>query len=167
MTATPRLSIAIAQIDATRRYTHLVLGHVPHDRWFEMPAGAVSHVGWQVGHIAVSQAGHALRTVCGLATADLVPTEYGGLFGKGSIPRPDASLYPGPAELMQVLDTIHDRVLAELPRLAEAVMDEPASHATGLIHDKFDLLMWVARHEMLHVGQIGLIRRLMGLPPYR
>lgn len=162
-----RLMIAVDQIDAARRYTRLVLAHTPTQRWLDAPAGESSNVAWQVGHMAWAQAGLALGKVCNRSATDIVPGVYGELFGKGSKPRADAADYPAPAELIGVMKTVHERVMAELPKLAEGAMDEPATHATGLIHDKFGLLMWVARHEMLHVGQIGLIRRCLGLAPYR
>lgn len=162
-----RLAIAIEQLDATRRYTRMVLSHTPHERWFEMPAGCPSHVAWQVGHLGLAMAQHAWRTVCGRELGEVLPAEHAAWFGKGSAAVPDAAMYPTPGELTERMELIYDESVAALGELDESVMTEPATHATGLIRTKFDLVMYNARHEMLHVGQIGLIRRLLGLPPYR
>ncbi len=162
-----RLAIALDQIDVTRKYTRMVLAHVPHERWYEIPAGCPSHVAWQVGHIAYAMTMHAWRTVGGQAVEAVLPARYVTDFGKGSAAVTDASRYPSPDELTAKYEEVIDRSLAVLATLDEAALAEPATHATGLVATKFDLLMYAARHEMLHVGQIGLIRRLLGLAPYR
>ncbi|QJW99503.1 DinB family protein [Frigoriglobus tundricola] len=50
-----RLSEALDQIDFARRYTLERVDTVPLDDWFTIPAGGVSHVAWQVGHLAATQ----------------------------------------------------------------------------------------------------------------
>jgi uncharacterized damage-inducible protein DinB len=37
------------------------------------------------------------------------------------------------------------------------------SHA--LVRTKYQALAWCAQHEVVHAGQIGLLRRLLGHPP--
>ena len=50
-----RLSEALEQIDFVRRYTLVRLDSVPPADWFTIPPGGVSHIAWQVGHIAASE----------------------------------------------------------------------------------------------------------------
>ena len=50
-----RLQLAIEQIVFARNYTLGLLDLTKTDDWFRMPQGAVSHVAWQVGHIAYSE----------------------------------------------------------------------------------------------------------------
>ena len=50
-----RLQLAIEQIVFARNYTIGLLNQTPTDEWFRVPAGGVSHVAWQVGHIAFSE----------------------------------------------------------------------------------------------------------------
>ena len=45
------LEIAIKQIESARAYTLELLKDVDDKDWFRIPSGAVSHVGWQVGHL--------------------------------------------------------------------------------------------------------------------
>ena len=42
------------QIERTRVATHQMIERVPHEFWFEMPSG-ITHVAWNVGHIAVAE----------------------------------------------------------------------------------------------------------------
>ena len=162
-----RIGLLLDQMDATRRYTHLVLDHVPGERWYDMPADVGSHVAWQVGHITWAQAKLLVSGVCGRERCDVLPEAYGGWFGKGTSPAAREPAHPTPEALRTTLDAVQACAAEALAGLDDAVLDEPATHATGLIHDKWGLAMWSVRHEMLHIGQVGLIRRALGMEPYR
>ena len=41
----------------------------------------------------------------------------------------------------------------------------PCRTRTRFTTTKLRALLWCARHEMLHAGQIGLLRRHLGYPP--
>jgi hypothetical protein len=72
--------------------------------------------------------------------------------------------YPS-AEIRSVLDKVHEQVLRELPGLDEASLDQPVPHPHPFAKTKLLALLWCAHHEMLHAGQIGLLRRHLGYPP--
>ncbi len=82
-----------------------------------------------------------------------------------SRPTPDASKYPAQDEIRAVLDTVHEQVLWELPKLAEAELDLPVLQPHPIAKAKLSALLWCANHEMLHAGQIGLLRRHLGYSP--
>jgi uncharacterized damage-inducible protein DinB len=97
----------------------------------------------------------------------ILPASFLALFGKGSIPEADAAKYPAPPAIRQALDAVHRRTLEELPALAESVLDEPADPPHAMFRTKGGGLEFAAYHEMLHAGQIALLRRLFGHPPLR
>ena len=165
---TPK-QLAIRQFIAGRHYTKLVLEHTPFDLWFQFPAGVTTHVAWQVGHITWATSLHVFRTIGEREDFDdgVLDARWGKLFGKGSEASDDASLYPAPAELTRVLDEQYTMCLAFLEEQADSFFDQPSGHSTGMIETKLDLLLYLSRHELLHVGQIGLIRRVLGQTPYR
>ena len=160
-----RLQLAIEQIVFARNYTIELLDQTPADDWFRLPAGGVSHVAWQVGHIAFSEYRLALWRIRGerLDDAALFSPDFKRLFGADSVPQSD-STYP-PAELRAVLDRVHEQVLRELPGLDEAELDQAVPHPHPFATTKLRALLWCAHHEMLHAGQIGLLRRHLGYPP--
>ena len=162
-----RLEILIGQYERMRRYTLMVLDHTDRARWFEFTPGCPTHVGWQVGHMSWQQGIHALRTVGGQATIEPMPESWHGLFGKGSVAVADAKVYPSPEEMMATFTATYERTMQVLGKLPDAVLDEPASHPTGLVRHKLDLLYFLMRAESIHTGQIGLMRRLFGAGPYR
>jgi hypothetical protein len=65
-----RLQLAIEQIAFARSYTIGLLDQTPTADWFRQPPGGVSHVGWQVGHIAFSEYRLALWRIRGAQPKD-------------------------------------------------------------------------------------------------
>jgi hypothetical protein len=156
-----RLQLAIEQIVFARNYTIGLIDQTPTTEWFRQPPGVVSHVGWQVGHIAFSEYRQALWRIRGERPGDdaLFSPEFKRLFGADSVPQAD-STYP-PGELRAVLD----RVLLDLPGLDKGELDQPVPHPHPFATTKLKALLWCAQHEMLHGGQIGLLRRHLVYPP--
>jgi hypothetical protein len=162
-----RLDVALEQIVTVREYTTRLLDGFRPEDWFHLPPGGVTHVAWQVGHLSFAQFRMALLRLRGSRPDDakVYPTEFDKLFGRMSVPDADASKYPGMAEIRRVFDRVHRRVLEEVPKLPEAELDAPVSPPHPIAKTKFWSLLWCAQHEMVHAGQIGLIRRQLGYDP--
>src|SRR5438067_590093 len=116
-----RLQLAIEQIVFARNYTLGLLEHTPADEWFRLPPGGVSHVGWQVGHLAYAEYRLALWRIRGAQPpdTDLISPEFVRLVGADSVPVADPASYPAPADVRAVFDRVHEQVLRELPGLSE------------------------------------------------
>ena len=162
-----RLQLATEQIVFARNYTIELLDQTPVAEWFRQPPAGVSHVGWQVGHLACAEYRMALWRIRGTQPQDceLISEAHRGLFGYESVPDPDPDKYPSPADLRAVFDRVHEQVLRELPALHDAELDQPVPHPHPFAKTKLLALLWCAHHEMLHAGQIGLLRRLLGYAP--
>lgn len=163
------MSQVFALLDAIREarvYTRALLDATSSDEWFLMPGG-VSHVCWQVGHLAMAEYRLCLERIRGRLPEDedLIDAHFLRRFGRGSIPAPNPANLPPPKEVREVFDRVHDRVLAELHELDEAELDRPPREAHRLCETKGQLLGWCSRHEMFHAGQLALLRRLIGKPP--
>jgi hypothetical protein len=161
-----RLSEALEQIDFTHRYNRERLASVPLSEWFTVPPGGVSHVAWQVGHVAMAKYRLCLGRLRPRTAADesLMPESFIKLFGAGSTPGP-ASDSPPAAEILATLDRLHARIMEELPGYPDADLDlEPLiSHA--LFNTRIAGLRYAPLHEMIHCGQIAMIRRTLGHKP--
>jgi DinB superfamily len=160
-----RLQLAIDQIVFARNYTIELLEQTKTEDWFRQPPGGVSHVGWQVGHLAFAEYRLALWRIRGQQPQDeaLFSPEFMRLFGPNSVPEAE-SAYP-PSELRATLDRVHEQALRELQGLDEAELDQPVPHPHPFAKTKLQALLWCAHHEMLHAGQIGLLRRHLGYSP--
>ncbi|MFO1020624.1 MAG: DinB family protein [Planctomycetales bacterium] len=162
-----RVDLALQHIIFCRDYSRRLIDSIPEADWYVMPPGCATHIGWQVGHITMAQFRLALLRTRGPQPGDeaIVPPEYITLFGKDSIPQVDSSLYPSPSEIRQVYDRVHQHVLREVPNFPDADWDLPPYGEHPLAKTRGECLMWTGRHEMLHAGQIGLLRRLFGMAP--
>lgn len=161
----PRIPAVIENIRFAREYTLRLLHAVPAAEWFVMPPAGVSHIGWQVGHIAMAQFRLVLERVRGPRPDDteLLPPLFLELFGRGSIPDPNVA-YPSVEVIRAVFDRVHSRVLADLPTIPDGQLDLKPLTPHPLCQTRLQCLNWCSHHEALHAGQIGLIRRQLGHP---
>jgi hypothetical protein len=162
-----RLQLAIEQIAFARNYTIGLLEQTKAEDWFRQPSGGVSHIAWQVGHLAYAEYRLAMLRIRGPQPQDagLIPDEFVRLCGAESIPNPDPTKNPSQTEIRAVFDRVHEQVLRELPGLDESELDKPVLMPHPLAKTKLWALLWCAQHEAVHAGQIGLLRRHLGYPP--
>lgn len=159
-----RLELVAKRLEFARGYTKSLLADLKPEEWFWMPPGKETHIAWQVGHLAMAQYGLVLFRQRGRAEVDseLMTSSFRKQFSKGSVPQPDPTQNPSIEEILSVLDKVFAQSLKELPTFSEASLDEPVDPPHAAYATKFGSLMFAADHEMLHAGQIGLLRRLMG-----
>jgi hypothetical protein len=164
-----RLDLVVDQIRTSRLYTRSLIDGLEADQWFRQPSEGVTHIAWQVGHLAVAEYYLALDRIRGRKEDDaaLMPDEFLKQFGKGSVPDADPGKYPSPEEILGVFGRVHKQVIKELKELPDAVLDEPTDKPHPMFSTKFGALAFCSQHEMLHAGQIGLLRRLLGNAPLR
>jgi hypothetical protein len=162
-----RLREALYQIDFTRRYTAERIDTVPLAEWFTIPAGGVSHVAWQVGHLALTEYRICLARLRPRTPADeaLLPVDaYMKLFGAGTNPGP-ASDYPPAAEIRAAFDRVHARVMDELASYPDVDLDLEPLIPHPLYKTRIASLRYAPLHEMIHCGQIAMLRRMLGHKP--
>jgi hypothetical protein len=160
-----RLREALDQIDFTRRYL-LERLDTPLSQWFTLPPGGVSHVAWQVGHIAIAEYRLCLARLRPRTTDDerLMPDAFYKLFVQGSTAGP-ASEYPPAEEIRRVFEAVHARVMEELPSYPDADLDREPLIPHALFNTRIAGLRYAPLHEMIHCGQIAMIRRMLGMKP--
>ncbi|HCD02801.1 MAG TPA: DinB family protein, partial [Planctomycetaceae bacterium] len=86
-----RISELVDRIQGVRDYTVSLVDAVPESEWFRQPAEGVTHVAWQVGHLAMAQYRLALDRVRGVQPGDedLISEQVLSIYGKDSVPDPD------------------------------------------------------------------------------
>jgi hypothetical protein len=164
-----RLEIACKQIREAREYTLTLLDGLSDGDWFRQPAEVTTHIAWQIGHLAMAEYGLCLFRIRGRRPEDLdlMTGKFRKQFSRGSTPNSDASVYPSPAEIRAVFDRVHGQAMMELADCSEQNLDEPIEEPYAVYNTKLGALFFCAHHEMLHAGQIGLLRRLLGKSPVR
>jgi hypothetical protein len=160
---------ALAQIAFARGYTQSILAEIDEGQWFAMPPSCPTHVAWQVGHLAMAEYGLCLFRQRGRQEVDLslMSSSFRKLFSRGSVPVADASSYPPPAEIRATLDRVHAQVLIEAPAFTAEQLAQPVESPYAVEATRLGCLLFCSHHEMLHAGQLGLLRRLLGQAPIR
>jgi len=164
-----RLELAIRQIEAARQYTLTLLDGLRDEDWFVPAPSGITHIAWQVGHLAMAEYGLCLFRRRGRRPEDLelMSGKFRKRFRRGSTPVSEPSAYPAPNEIRAVLDRVHRQAMAELAACCEEDLNEKIEEPYAVYDTKLGALLFCAHHEMLHAGQIGLVRRLIGKAPVR
>ena len=162
-----RLVQAVDQIVQARKYTLWLLENIDPKDWFRPAPANLTHIAWQVGHLAMAEYRLALDRMRGIKPEDaqIISAAFLKQFGKDSVPDMTPAKYPGVEEIKTVLNRVHQQTLHEMKTLPEQELDAPPLKPHPLFTTKLGSLFWCARHEMLHAGQIGLLRRLLGYKP--
>jgi uncharacterized damage-inducible protein DinB len=165
----PRLQDAVRQIEFARGYTKVSLEGLTDDDWYWSPQEMTTHIAWQVGHLAMAQYGLTLFMQRGRAEIDseLMSGKFRKRFMKGTMPTRNREDYPEVAEILQVLDRVHDQMRTEIANFDGDHLDQPASAPHAAYATNLGSLLFASKHEMMHAGQIGMLRRLMGKEPMR
>ena len=159
----------LGQIHFARNYTLELLDTIPDERWFEIPSGLPTNVAWQVGHITVSQYGLLMFRVRGREPDDLelIPGKFRKAYSRQSLPSGDPAKQPSPAQLRDRMSEVFDRSGEVLSQIEPEVLLEPVDMPYAAYPIKLGAIMFAPMHEQIHAGQIGLVRRAMGLEPVR
>ena len=163
------LEIATGQIKFARQYLLTLLDGVRDDEWFQMPEGSPTHLAWQIGHVGMAEYGLCLFRQRGRKTEDLelMPSKFRKQFSRGSVPDPETANHQSPAELLATMERIHQQCLTELPTYSPELLNESVDMPYAVYPTKLGALLFASHHEMIHAGQIGVLRRLLGKSPVR
>src|SRR5882724_5975971 len=108
-----RVMTAIERIRGARENTLRLISDFAADEWYWHPSEFVTHLAWQIGHLAFAQYCHCFWWIRGRRPEDnlLIPDWFLEQFEMGSVPVADASAYPPIDELRRVLDAVFERAM--------------------------------------------------------
>ena len=168
-TAASILRGTIEQIRFARQYTLELLEATPQEVWFDVPAGLPTNVAWQVGHLTVRQYGLLMFRMRGRRPEDLnlIPGKFRKAYSRKSVPNSDRAVQSSADELQDRLNRIHELAIAEVELIEPSVLLKPVDMPYAAYPIKLGAIMFCPMHEQIHAGQIGLLRRALGLAPVR
>jgi hypothetical protein len=163
------LTIAIQQIQFARDYTLRLLAETDEADWYRLPPGCPTHLAWQVGHLAMAEYGLCLFRQRGRQEIDreIMPSDFRKSFSRSSQPKSDPAEFMPAVDIRTIFDRVHAQVLQEAPSFTADQLKEPVDAPYAVEATKLGCLYFCSHHEMLHAGQIGLVRRLLGKEPVR
>ncbi|MEM9186178.1 MAG: DinB family protein [Planctomycetota bacterium] len=166
------LEHAIERMRLARGLTTSFLEDLEPDQWFWQPAEGMNHIAWHVGHLAFAQYFLCMKRVRDRIESDeqLITTKFLKRYKRESKPEPlapDSHTDPGETvrELRRVFDSVFEKSIAVLAEHDDASLDAPTWPPHPVFDTKLGAVNWCPQHEMMHAGQIVLLRRLQGKAP--
>lgn len=161
-----RLAPALERLRFSRQTTEAFLADIGPDEWFWQPAPELNPLGWHVGHLAFAEYFLCLKRVRDRIESDtrLIPTAFLKRYKFGSKPSGDPEQNATPDELLTTLRGVHELALEELADRTDAELDTPTHPPHPFFTTKLGAIEWCSQHELIHCGQIMLLRRLLGKP---
>ena len=159
----------LGQMAFARTYTLQMIEGLPEDLWQATAVGIPSNFAWQIGHLAVAQYGLMLFRQRGRAEGDveLMPGWFRKRYSRGTNPMEDSSQHPPKTEMLGMLERIHLASMDFMRQAPAELLLEPTEMPYAAYPVKLGAFLFCPLHESIHSGQIGLLRRVHGLPPIR
>ena len=152
------------QLDDTRAWTLKLIADLKGDDWTYQPGPGLGHALWMCGHLAAAQ--HLLIQVRCLGGGVLDESFTKHFPTGGPVKSAKEYAYPSVQTVLSTMDEVHQKTLAAVRKMSDAVLAEAAFGGDGKphphYHDKCGAVSHCGRHEAFHAGQIATIRRLLG-----
>ncbi len=154
----------LAAMAYARGTTLRLLEDIPEEQYLHQPVDGANHALWVVGHLAYADDYF-------LGAFDVRPHKlpaqwHTDLFGQGSVPSGEASVYPGMAEVIERLAGLRGEVIGWFEGMSPTELAAPLPDDWKECGPTFAALIGaIACHESLHAGQLTLVRRSLGIAP--
>jgi uncharacterized damage-inducible protein DinB len=148
----------------TMAFLERLVADVSDEQLTEQPHGVTNHPAWILGHLAVSL--QAMGRELGLTA--WLPDDWPEQFGIGSQPTSERHAYPSKQDLLENLEEGRRRLAVALSSFNQQRLSDP------LPNERYRVLFptlghavthILGAHAAVHVGQITVWRRAMGLQP--
>jgi hypothetical protein len=146
------------------RYSRTLVADIGDERMAEQPQAGINHPAWVLGHLGLT-AGRGLAL---LGVPETLPKGWTTLFGRGSKPTNSRAGYPSKDELLQAIERGYQQlremaVGASPEKLSQPNPNPMLKEALPTVGGLITFLL--TGHVGLHLGQLSMWRRLIGLPP--
>jgi uncharacterized damage-inducible protein DinB len=149
--------------DRSKMVTEMLLAELSDTDIMQRPAPGANHIAWQLGHLVSST--HHLGESVQAGSMPSLPEGFDEKHSKEAATSDDAAAFLKKDEYIALLNEQRDGIVKLLGEIDESRLDEDAPEAMRSYAPKIaDLLGLTAAHEMMHSGQITVLRRKLGKP---
>lgn len=164
--ATPGTSLAgtlSIQYQFSRGAFHVNVQDVSHEESLRMPGEAGHCMNWVVGHLVASRN----QVLALLTLPPLHPPRELERYVRGSSPLTDASEAIDFPELVSDYEKSQEKIVEALARTTPEQLAAPLPEEINVfrLDNVGEMLAALLFHEVYHVGQLGVLRRLIGKEP--
>ena len=152
-------------MDNIRDVLRRMLDATPAEHWLHQPFPGANHIAWTLGHLAwADDLVHRTITATDGGLPD--PVDWAARFGWGSVPAANWDDSPSPETLRHTCEQRRGVLRDWLLALPEARLSEPPpGDLAGWFPCYGVLPAALAHHDAMHVGQLQVVRKHLGLAP--
>lgn len=158
----PQVAAPAMQFEVNAGILASALNGLSDSQFAARPAPGFNSIQWVFGHLT--------HTRCGAAAilGSSIAAPWGEHFGGPTASMKDGAAYPSRAELQRAWDEATAELRAGLARATPALLDTAVAIPVPLPDPRVARVMpFLALHESYHVGQLSLLRKLLGVGPTR
>ncbi len=154
----PRVASLAAIVRLNGRLFHHCLAGLSDEAAQERPGPQVNNIAFVAAHLVDSR--HYLLALLGDQRPNPLPAPEGGFNDITKVTR-----YPTLAEMRAAWDAAGQALEARLGAATATQLDAPEGEGWPIEeHTRYGVLTFMVQHESHHVGQLGLLRKVAGLP---
>ncbi len=140
-----------------------LLDGIPEEHRLHVPVPDGNHATWIAGHLAWEDDDILSHLVEGRGSK--LSQAWHDQFAQGSRASTDADHYPDRGEIRAALDTLREELAGFFSESVDCLADALPAGIHAFARDLAALMPALACHEMIHVGQLTVIRKSLRLPP--
>jgi uncharacterized damage-inducible protein DinB len=147
--------------------TKHIFDAVDEEHWYTVPSELNTSMAWQAGHLVISRYFNAIACITGpdRTLYEVFPIrDYVKMYGIDSDPSTAHEMQPTKAEFMDQLDGVLAATLKVLDSIDDSILGEEPAMKHPAYRTKGDILHWSYMHEAWHLGQVAMLRRVLGVP---
>jgi hypothetical protein len=156
----PAIQLIIDDVQGSTEFARMTLADFTDAEMLTRPSPKSWHVMYQMGHCINGEAYLMGKLNLGIAT---LPADFSAMFGPDRATVEDPAKFPSKAKLLEMLDWQRTQTLAGLAKLTDADLTKP-SPLPDWAPTMGRLLLLIADHMTMHLGQVQVARRLLGKP---
>lgn len=152
-----------SSFERSQMVTSTLVGDLTDAEIMERPAPGANHIAWQLGHLvsSVNFFGESIRP----GSMPALPDGFAEKHNKDTADKEDPDAFFKKDEYVKFLDEQRNALLQLLDTLQDSDLttespEQMRSYAPRVI----DMIGLAAEHEMMHSGQISVLRRKLGKP---
>ena len=157
------LDAGLSSLKFARHMTVSFLDAIPKEHWFHAPVEGGNHAAWIAGHVAWEDDDCLMQLVEGRGRK--LPQHWQDTFATGTRPSTDRSASPSIPELRAALTDYREELIAFFQASADRLSDPLPEGLHGFAKDLGSFMPALACHEMIHVGQLTVVRKSLKLKP--
>lgn len=154
----------VAAMESSQQWLEMYLADFTDDELLARPVPSANHAAWQLGNVIV---GDVFLVQCEYPEVvfPTLPEGFASLHGSAGANIDQSPGFLTKLEYVSILNKVRTVAIETISRLTDDELDRPANEtATFAGPTVGHVLMFVATHTLMHLGQFSVIRRALGKP---